>query len=114
MNSGEKKVVSSESRSSHRHEPVTSRAKTEAVLRLLKGESVGTVSQELDVSIRRIERWKDRFLEAGSAELAKRRDVSSKGWVKYSGSIWKWIWLLVALIALVSFLAVFMQRGSPE
>ena len=85
------------------------------MLRLLKGESVEAISQELGVSIRRIERWKDRFLQAGSAELAKRTDEPSQGWVaKHSTSIRQWIWLLLVLIALISFLVVFMDRGSPE
>jgi|HubBroStandDraft_1064217.scaffolds.fasta_scaffold42731_3 hypothetical protein len=114
MEPDEQSLASSQSRRHERHESVTSRVKTEVVLRLLKGESVETVSQEIGVSIRRIERWKDRFLQAGSAELARRTDEGSKGWAKYSSSIWQWIWLLIALVALVSFLAVFMQRGSPE
>jgi hypothetical protein len=116
MQPGEQSLVSSSgSRHKDRHEQVTSRAKTDAVLRLLKGESVDAVSQELGVSIRRIERWKDRFLQAGSAELAKRTDEPSQGWVaKHSTSIRQWIWLLLVLIALISFLVVFMDRGSPE
>jgi hypothetical protein len=121
MNSGEQSVASAASRHDDRYERVTSRAKTEAVLRLLKGESVDTLSQELGVNIRRIERWKDRFLEAGSAELARRQDESSKGWLGKKGwfathasSIWQWTWVLVALVAVISFLAVFMQRGSPD
>src|ERR1017187_7723207 len=98
MMSGEQ-PVSPESREYHRHELITSRAKTDAVLRLLKGESVETVSQELGVTIRRIERWKNSFVEAGSAELAKRKGrASSKSWAaKHSSSIRQWIWLLLAL-----------------
>jgi len=87
MKSGEQPLVSTESRHNDRYERVTSRAKTEAVLRLLKGESVESVSQELSVPIPSIERWKNRFLEAGSAELATRKNDSSKGWVaKHSSS----------------------------
>jgi len=108
--------ASREYRKSDRYEQVTSRAKTDAVLRLLKGESVEALSQELGISIRRIERWKSRFVEAGSAELAKRTDNfsnSSKGWVaKHSGSIREWFWLLLALVAIICLLTVFMQRGS--
>jgi len=115
MKSGEQSLTSSERRHEHRHERVTSRAKVDAVLRLLTGESAEAISQELNVSVGRIDRWKDRFVQAGSAELARRTDEPSKGWMaKHSGSVWQWIWLLVALVALVTFLVVFMQRGSPE
>ena len=107
-------VVREEGRESDRHERVTTRVKTDAVLRLLKGESVETLSQELGVSIRRIERWKSRFLDAGSAELAKRTDTPHKGWAgNHSSSIREWFWLLLALVAIICLLTVFMQRGSP-
>jgi hypothetical protein len=115
MKSGQQSLASSEARREVRYERVTSRAKTDAVLRLLNGESVATISQELGVSIGRIERWKDRFVQAGTAELARRQDEPSTSWAaRHASSIWQWIWLLIALVALVSFLAVFMQRGSPE
>ena len=92
--------------------PITSRAKTEAVLRLLKGESVQEVSEELGVSARRVERWKARFLEAGFAELAKRSDDPHKSWVsKHSSSIWQWLLVLVALFVLVSILTALGQIG---
>jgi hypothetical protein len=115
MKSGQQSVASSEARPEVRYERVTSRAKTDAVLRLLNGESIAAISQELGVSIGRIERWKDRFVQAGTAELSRRQDEPSTGWVaKHSSSIWQWIWLLIALVALVSFMAVFMQRTSPQ
>jgi hypothetical protein len=114
MKSGEQHLASSKSLRDDRYERVTGRAKTEAVLRLLKGDSIETVSQDLGVAIPRIERWKNRFVEAGSTELAKRRSESSKGWVaKHSSSIRQWIWLLVALIAFITILVVFLQR-SPQ
>jgi hypothetical protein len=115
MKSGEESAVSSEARQHYHHERITSRAKTDAVLRLLKGESVETLSVELGVTIRRIERWKARFLDAGSAELAKRTDTPSNSFTaKYWTSIRQWFWLLLALVAVISLLVVFMQRGSPE
>jgi hypothetical protein len=115
MQSGEEPPASSEPRHDLHHERVTSRAKIDAVLRLLKGESVEAVSQDLGVTIRRIERWKSRFVEAGSAELSKRQDIASQGWVgRHSGSILQWIWLLLALVVVISVLVVLMQRGSPE
>jgi transposase len=106
---------SSESRRDDRYQRVTGRAKTDAVLRLLKGESIEAVSQELGVTIPRIERWKNRFLEAGSIELARRKEERSKGWAaKHSGSIRQWIWLFVALVAVITILAVFMQHSPQE
>jgi hypothetical protein len=107
----EQPLVPSESQ----HVRFTSHEKTDAVLRLLKGEAVETISQELGVSISRIERWKSSFVAAGSAELAKRKDARPKSWAaKHSGSIWQWIWLLLALVAVITVLALFMQRGGQE
>lgn len=71
------------------------------------------VSQELGVSVGRIERWKNSFVAAGSAELARRKDVSSKSWgLKNWTSIRQWLLLLIALIAVVTLLVVLMQRGT--
>ena len=115
MESDKQPLVSSESRQDHRYARFTSHEKTDAVLRLLKGESVETVSQELGVEVRRIERWKSSFVEAGSAELARRKDISSKSWAgKHSGSIRQWIWLLFALVTVISLLVILMQRSSAE
>lgn len=115
MASNDEPLGSSESARDHQHARFTSHEKTDAVLRLLKGESVETVSQELGVSVGRIERWKSSFVAAGSAELAKRKDVHSKSWAaKHSGSIWQWMWLLLALVAVISLLVLFMQRGGQE
>jgi hypothetical protein len=119
MKSGESPASSSdsssESRQVHRDVRVTSHEKTDAVLRLLKGESVETLSQELGVTVGRIERWKSSFVAAGSAELARRKDISSKGWAgKYSGSIRQWVWLLFALVAVISVLVLLMQHSPQE
>lgn len=111
----EKLQVSPASPRNHHHARFTSHAKTDAVLRLLKGESVETVSDELGVTIGRLERWKDTFVSAGSAELAKRTDVPSNRWVaKHFGSIWQWMWLLAALVAIISILSLYMQRGTGD
>jgi hypothetical protein len=116
MESNEQPPVSSdESRHDHRSVRITSQAKTNAVLRLLQGESVETVSLDLGVSVPRLERWKSSFVAAGSAELAKRKDDPSKSWaVKHSVTIWQWIWLLFALVAIIGILVVLMQRSTPE
>lgn len=115
MEPNEKTLGPPESAHDQRHTRFASHEKTDAVLRLLKGESVETVSQELGVSISRIERWKSSFVAAGSAELAKRKDVRSKSWAaRHSGSIWQWMWLLFALVGVISLLVLFMQRGGQE
>lgn len=48
-------------------------AKTEIVLRLLKGEELGTVSREIQVPVHELERWRRIFLEGGTNGF-KRRD----------------------------------------
>jgi hypothetical protein len=111
MEPQEQPLVPSDSRPTR----FTSHEKTDAVLRLLKGESAEIVSQELGVSVSRIERWKSSFVAAGSAELAKRKDVHSKSWAaRHSGSIWQWMWLLLVLVAVIAVLVLFMQRGGQE
>ena len=91
MKSSEQSLAPSESQRDDRYERVTTRAKTDAVLRLLKGESVEAVSRELGVSVHassvgRIDSWR-----RDPAELARRRDGSSRGWLaKHSSSIWQW------------------------
>jgi hypothetical protein len=58
---------------------------------------------------------KNSFVAAGSAELAKRKDGSSKSWTsKHSGAIRQWTWLLVALLAVITLLVLFMQRSPQE
>ena len=51
----------------------SARAKTEIVLRLLKGEELGTVSREIQVPVYELERWRRIFLEGGTNGF-KRRD----------------------------------------
>ena len=52
----------------------SARAKTEIVLRLLKGEELGTVSREMQVPVHELERWRRIFLEGGTNGF-KRRDT---------------------------------------
>src|SRR5262245_21280109 len=52
----------------------SARAKTEIVLRLLKGEEVGAVSREIQVPVYELERWRRIFLE-GATNGFKRRDA---------------------------------------
>ena len=52
----------------------SARAKTEIVLRLLKGEELGAVSREIQVPVHELERWRRLFLE-GATNGFKRRDT---------------------------------------
>jgi hypothetical protein len=115
MESSEQPVVLAESPQHLSQRRFTSHAKTEAVLRVLKGDSLETVSQELGISVRRLERWRSSFVAAGSAELAKRKEVSSKGWAgTHSISIQQWVWLLLALVGIVGMLVLYVQSGPQE
>ena len=49
-----------------RPERWSARAKTEIVLRLLKGEGLDPVSRETQVPVHELERWRRIFLEGGS------------------------------------------------
>jgi transposase len=46
--------------------------KRDAVLRLLRGEDLGTVSRSLGVTAATLTSWRDAFLAAGEASLATR------------------------------------------
>jgi len=115
MQPSEQPLIPAPSPDHRRHARFSSHEKTDAVLRLLKGESVETVSQELGISTSRVERWKNSFVAAGTAELSRRKDEFSKGWAaKHSRTMWQWMWLLFALVAVISMLVLFMQRGPQE
>ena len=51
----------------------TSKRKTEAVLRLLRGEDIDAVSRELGVTAATLSGWREDFLEAGQASLKSRK-----------------------------------------
>ena len=48
------------------------RRKTEAVLRLLRGEDLETLSRELGVVAHELSMWRERFLVSGQAAMKKR------------------------------------------
>lgn len=50
----------------------SAKAKSEVVLRLFRGESVGEVSREIQVPVHEIESWRKEFLESGVAGLKRR------------------------------------------
>ncbi len=50
----------------------SSRRKSEAVLRLLRGEELDALSRELGVTAATLASWRERFLAAGQASLKSR------------------------------------------
>ncbi len=50
----------------------SSQRKMEAVLRVLRGEAIDTVSRELNVTAATLSAWRDQFLAAGQASLKSR------------------------------------------
>ncbi len=50
----------------------STRRKTAAVLRLLRGEELDALSRERGVTAATLSRWRDRFLAAGEASLKSR------------------------------------------
>ncbi len=50
----------------------SSRRKTEAVLRLLRGEELDVLSRELGVTAATLSQWRERFLTGGQASLKSR------------------------------------------
>ena len=57
--------------------------KTEVVLRLLRGEDLGEVSREVQVSPSELEEWRRVFLESGTQGLKKRsRDPTERELVR--------------------------------
>ncbi len=55
----------------------SARKKTEAVLRLLRGENLDVLSRELGVTAARLSEWREAFLTAGGASL-KNREPDAK------------------------------------
>lgn len=60
----------------------SSRRKTEAVLRLLRGEDLDSVSRELGVTAATLSQWRESFLEAGQQGLKARREDAEQREVK--------------------------------
>ncbi len=47
----------------------STRKKGEAVLRLLRGETIDSLSRELSVAVEALSRWREEFIEGGMAGL---------------------------------------------
>jgi len=57
----------------------SAKRKTTAVLRLLRGEDIDTLSRELAVTAATLSNWRDRFLTGGEANLkARETDVDDE------------------------------------
>jgi transposase-like protein len=56
----------------------SARRKTEAVLRLLRGEDLDTLSRELGVTAATLSSWRDAFLDGGTAAM-KSRPADDRG-----------------------------------
>src|SRR5260370_35150077 len=65
-------VVSEQEREAELPERWSAKAKTDVVLRLLRGESVDAVSRELQVPAHELEAWRRTFLERGAEGLKRR------------------------------------------
>ncbi len=93
----------------------SSAQKSAAVVRLMKGEPATTLSQELGVSVRRLERWQSDFLAGGAAALARKRRKTAFMWFTHrSKTFLQWGALLFMLLFTIVFLALFLSSGSPQ
>ena len=57
---------------SHDRGRFSAKRKTEAVLRLLRGESLDALSRELGVTAATLSAWRDNFLDGGTAAIKSR------------------------------------------
>lgn len=74
-----KSLVTSEELAAHTtSKRWTVRRKGEAVLRLLRGESLDDLSRELQVPAHRLAQWRDRFVAAGAAGLKSRPTTAAE------------------------------------
>jgi hypothetical protein len=71
------------------------------VLRLLHGENIETVAEDLGVSSARLLRWQERFVEAGRASLLRRRtDESARSQRRRQKRI-QWTVLVIGLMLMI-------------
>lgn len=92
--------------------------KSEAVLRLLKGESASDVAAELGVRLHRLERWQNSFLAGGLEALEKdakaRRRTASQELQQALKPVLQWVGLFLVLAITILFLVRFLNTSSPE
>jgi transposase-like protein len=91
----------------------STKEKTKAVLRLLKGENTSDVARELGTSPERLARWQQTFVDAGEAELDKKKSRlhSTLLW-KHRKRVMQWAGVIVVLVVTVFFLTRFFESGG--
>jgi hypothetical protein len=91
----------------------TTAEKVNVVLRILNGESVDALSQQLGISVRRMQRWQNEFIIGGSAALDKRNGSGSSDFVsKHAAAIFRWFAVLTILTVLFGLVSLFLQSGK--
>lgn len=77
-------MVAEETRHQEGPERWSAKAKSEVVLRLLRGEAIDAVSREVQVPAHELEAWRRSFLEAAVAGLKKRHGDPEAGALKHA------------------------------
>jgi len=72
-------VMSEQEQAAELPERWSAKAKTDVVLRLMRGEAVEAVSREIQVPAHELEAWRRTFLEAGGEGLKKRHGEGKPG-----------------------------------
>ncbi len=83
------------------YKTITVHAKVKTVLRLLQGENVEALADELGVAPDRVLRWKERFMEGGRAGLLARRTDKIARAQKQRRNLVQWTALLLGLAAAI-------------
>jgi hypothetical protein len=95
---------------------VTVHVKVKSVLRLLHGENLETVAQDLGVSSERLLRWQERFVEGGRASLLRRRTDDIARLQKRRQKFIQWTVLILGLMLMILVItkvfAGIVQRGA--
>jgi hypothetical protein len=96
---------------------VSVKEKMNAVLRVLAGEDVDVVAESVSVSSRRLNEWKDTFIQGGEAELianqSKPKSVNHRHKSGRGKVVAQWSALLVALFVVVYLLVRMLDRQPP-
>lgn len=90
----------------------TGQQKVKAALRVLQGENVDAVAEDLGVSRERVRRWSERFVEGGREAILRREDrVAVKS--KKRRAVMQWVGLVLLLVILVFFLTRYFMNPAP-
>ncbi len=95
---------------------ITVNTRVKSVLRLLQGEDVKTVADDLGVSPERVLRWKERFIEGGRANLMRRRTDEIARSQERRQKLVQWTVLLIGLMVMIwvvtKVFAAMVQHGA--